>query len=412
MNRSSGLQENLLTLIAFTLLLALPFFLISCGSKQEKRGSEAAEERGEKHDNPESHVKEGMVTLKPESLSNAGVQVEKVRLVPHGATLAATAMIELNADRVSKISSRVSGKIAGVFASQGDRVQAGQRLAMLDSVELDQAWSDFTKAKGKRAWALSNLEREERLFEKKVAPEKDVQRAKQELNEATADVTLSTERLGLLGVDTGRLGENNSGGGARNRPLIPISSPLAGIVVEKTVTQGEVVGPEKMLFTVADLSSLWVLIDVYEKDLARIKSGMPVKISVAAFPDRVFHGTVRYIGDLLDETTKTVKARVVIDNKGSLLKPGMFASVLLDIRNDAAARAIVLPEEAVFVGTGGRYVFVQRDANTFVVRPVSVSEGAGKTVEVKEGLREGEAVVVKGVFALKAEMKKEAFGHE
>jgi cobalt-zinc-cadmium efflux system membrane fusion protein len=416
MKYSSSPLRKLRIMILVLLILTLPFFVMSCGSKQEKHGPEAVEKHSEKQGKPESKGEEGTVTLKPESLQTAGIKVEEVRLLPYGAVLSATAVIELNADRVSKISPRVTGKIAGVFVSQGDRVAAGQRLAMLDSVDLDQAWADYTKARGKKAWASKNLEREERLFEKKVAPEKDVQRARQELNEATADVTLSAERLGLLGVDTSSVVENNSNDDPnsrpRPRPLIPINSPLAGIVVEKTVTQGEMVGPEKALFTVADLSNLWVLIDIYEKDLSRVKRGMPVKLSVAAFPDRAFHGTIRYVGDLLDENTRTVKARVVIDNRNGMLKPGMFASVLLDIKDVSTAKTIVLPEEAIFVGSGGKYVFVQQDKSSFVVRPVTVSEATGKKLEVIEGLREGEVVVVKGVFALKAEMKKEALGHE
>ena len=115
-----------------------------------------------------------------------------------------------------------------------------------------------------------------------------------------------------------------------NHLLIVISSPIPGVVVEKTVTQGEMVSPEKVLFTVSDLSSLWVSIDVYEKDLSRLKAGMEAKLLVAAYPDTEFKGSISYIGDFMDEKTRTVKARVSIDNREGLLKPGMFATVSMD----------------------------------------------------------------------------------
>ena len=112
-----------------------------------------------------------------------------------------------------------------------------------------------------------------------------------------------------------------------NTRMIAISSPINGSVIERTATQGEVVSPDKTLFTVADLSALWAIIDIYEKDLGRLRTGTAVKVRTTAYPDRNFKGVISYIGDVMDEKTRTVKARVVVENAGRLLKPGMFATV-------------------------------------------------------------------------------------
>ena len=170
-----------------------------------------------------------------------------------------------------------------------------------------------------------NLQREETLFQKKISPEKDVLKARQELGEAEADLNLAKERFRMLGVDVSQFGSSKGNG---NHPLIPVTSPVGGVVIEKTITQGEMVNPEKTLFTVADLSTLWVVIDVYEKDISRLRVGTGVKVSVTAFPDKTFKGKISYIADVVDEKTRTEKARVTIDNASGLLKPGMFATVL------------------------------------------------------------------------------------
>lgn len=247
-------------------------------------------------------------------------------------------------------------------------------------------------------------------MKKKISPEKDVLKARQELSEAEADLNLSKERFRLLGIDISRM-ELKINGKENDHPLIPISSAISGVVIEKTVSQGEVVGPEKALFTVADLSTLWVVIDIYEKDIPSLKTGMGVKVSVTAFPEKVFRGRISYIGDVVDEKTRTVKARVTVDNSGGLLKPGMFAAVSIDAKG-AAEKAIALPEEAVLIDGMKRYVFVQIAPDRFKRQDITVGKTFGKKIEAAEGIKEGDAVAVKGAFILKSELKKESLEAE
>ena len=399
-------------LVAIFIVLGIAFLTAGCGKKeapQEGKTAAVAEpkENGQKGGNEKEEP--GIVMLSEEKQKSSGIEVQQVALEMAAVPLSATAVIEMNMDRAAKISTRVTGKAVKIIASQGDRVKAGQPLAYLDSVELDQIWADYLKAQGKVALVRKSLQREETLFQKKISPEKDVLKARQELEEEEADLNLARERFRLIGVDVEQF-ESSRGNG--NYPLVPVTSPVGGVVIEKAVTQGEVVNPEKTLFMVADLSTLWVVIDVYEKDISRLRIGTGVKVSVTAFPDKIFRGKVSYIADVVDEKTRTEKARVTIDNSGALLKPGMFATVLAEATSGRAERLIAVPEAAVLIDGAKRYVFVQVSHDKFKRRDIETGRTLGKRLEVTSGLKEGETVAVKGAFILKSELKKDSLEAE
>jgi cobalt-zinc-cadmium efflux system membrane fusion protein len=365
-------------------------------------GSTAKEEHADEHENEKAHEETAVVHLSQEAQKVSGIEVMAAALEPFSAPIEATAAIELNGDRVAKISARTSGRLVKIAASQGDAVKAGQALAWFDSPELGQAWAEFAKAKGRAELARKSLQREETLFQKKVSPEKDVIKAKQDLSEAEADLAYANEKFHLLGIDINKFDNRHEG---EQHPMIAIASPINGSVIERTATQGEVVSPDKTLFTVAELSALWVVIDIYEKDLGRVKSGTAVKVKTTAYPDRNFRGLISYIGDVLDDKTRTVKARVVVENAGRLLKPGMFATVLIEATG-GTERLITVPEEAVFLDGSKNYVFIQTAPEKFEMREVAVGRTLGKRLEVIRGLTQGEPVAVKGAFILKSELKK------
>jgi cobalt-zinc-cadmium efflux system membrane fusion protein len=400
------MRKNFLTWLVI-LLFGVVASVTGCERKESSKNDKPSASAEKKEEEKEP----GVVTLSPEKQKAAGIEVQKVVSESLSTLLSATAVIELNADKVSKVSSRVTGKIARVTVSQGDRVKAGQALAYLDTVELDQTCSEYLKAKSRQELALSNLKREETLFEKKVSPEKDVLRARQELSEVEADLLLAKEKFRLLGIDVSQVDLQKNRGGI-NHPLLPIPSLIDGVVLEKSVIQGEVVSPEKALFTVADLSTLWVLIDLYEQDAPRLKTGTAVKVSVTAFPDKDFRGTLSYIGDVVDEKVRKVTARVTVANTSGILKPGMFAIVLINTKAAEGKKMLAVPEEAVFLDGSERYIFIREGDGRFVVRRVSVGPASDTKIEIKEGLKMGEEVVTKGVFTLKSELKKETLQTE
>lgn len=366
-------------------------------------GSTAKKEHADEHENEKTHEEVAVVHLSEEAQKASRIEVMTAALEPFSAPIEATAAIELDGDRVAKISARTSGRLVKIAASLGDAVKTGQALAWFDSPELGQALAEYAKAKGRTDLARRNLEREETLFSKKISPEKDVIRARQELAEAGADLAFARERFHLLGIDIDQYEKKQAGD---QHPLIAVTSPIDGSVIERAATQGEVVSPEKPLFTVADLSKLWVIIDIYEKDLGRIKSGTAVKVSTSAYAEKSFPGFISYLGEVMDEKTRTVKARVEVENAKRFLKPGMFATVTIDAKGVQTEKAIMLPEEAVFLDGTKNFVFIQTAPEKFAMREIAVGRTLGKRLEVIRGLKKGEPVAVKGVFILKSELKK------
>jgi cobalt-zinc-cadmium efflux system membrane fusion protein len=243
------------------LILSIPLIILSllsiplgCRRQEDQKQPEVKMELGKKgNETGEKTEEHDLVVLTSEQMKIAGIEIRKAIAGSFDIPLTTTAIIESNSDRISKIGSKVSGRITKVAGRQGDRVSTGQPLAYLESVDLDQAWSDYTKAKGKHALAAANFKREEALFAKKIAPEKDVLRARQEFKETEADLKLSVRRLKLLGVE-GAKAEGQSDGSDESRHTVVIPSPIRGVMIEKTVTQGEMVSPDKVLFTVSDLS--------------------------------------------------------------------------------------------------------------------------------------------------------------
>ena len=411
--KGMGAKKINISLSMYCIMFFAALVLAGGCSKKEKtveqKPPEAAREaKTEKKEAPS----EGIVKLTPEGVREAGIEVQTVTATTPSVLISATAVLEMNGDRVARVNPRAAGRAVSVNVSQGDRVRHGQVLAQIDSVDMDQAWSNYLKAKGRLDLAARSAKREETLFQKKVSPEKDLLKARQEFSEAEADLLLAKERFRLLGVDVQHV-ETDTNGTDQKRPLIPVCAPLTGVIIEKTVAKGEMVGPEKTLFTVADLSTLWLMVNLYEQDLGKVRTGMQVKLSVSAYPGKEFKGRISYLADVMDEKTRTVKARVSIDNREGLLKPGMFATASIDsVEDSRAGKVIAVPEEAVFLNGSERYVFIHEGDGRFVVRRVSVGPASRSKIEIKEGLKMGDAVVTKGVFTLKSELKKETLQGE
>lgn len=394
-------------IVAILIVFGIVLLTVGCGEEEvsaEGKTAVMAEANETGHKCGDEKEEHGVVKLSQEMQRSSGIEVKQVAIEEVAVPLSATAVIEMNMDRAAMINPRMTGKTVRIIASQGDKVKAGQPLAYLDSVELYKIWADYLKALGKVELTRKSLQREEILFQKKISPEKDVLKARQELGEAETDLNLAKEHFRLFGVDIAQFAEAKGNG---SHPLVSVTSPVSGVVIEKAITQGEIVNPEKMLFMVADLSTLWVIIDVYEKDMSSLRVGADVKVSVTPYPDKIFKGKISYIADVVDEKTRTEKARVTIDNASGLLKPGMFATILTEARNGGNERLIAVPEEAVLFESSARYVFVRVSPDKFKKRDIETGRVFGKSLEVTAGLKEGEMIAVKGTFILKSELKKD-----
>jgi membrane fusion protein, heavy metal efflux system len=347
------------------------------------------------------------VRLKPEILQSRAVVVETAKKVSLGGVIAVTGKVEVNADRTAHVAPRIPGKVVWVGASLGDMVGAGQALARLDSVELGGALSEYYKARARIGLAKSNMERIRTLIEKKIAARKDILQAEMEHQTAMSELHADEERLRLYGLSPSEFAEHKEG----ERILLPVHSPISGVVTEKHTVVGELADPSKNLFKVDDLSSVWVLVDINEKDLSKIEKGRPATVKVGAFPESVFRGRMTYIADLVDDATRTVKARIEVANPGRKLKPEMFAMVELTVP-PSTSLVLAVPEEAIVDLEGKKVLFITGDETEFIPREVATGASGGGRVEITAGLKEGERYAAKGGFLLKSELKKGELGEE
>jgi cobalt-zinc-cadmium efflux system membrane fusion protein len=368
------------------------------GHKDEKEGEHKEEKEG--HAGHEEPGEAGCIKMSVAVQKQNGVIAAAAKKQRLTGAISATGKVEVNADRIAHVSPRISGKIVAVRASLGDGVAAGQSLATLDSVELGEALSRYHQSITKLGLAQSNMDRIKSLVDKKIAARKDILQAETDYKTAQTDLHTDEERLSLYGLSSADLA-----GEGRKKPLLPVRSPIGGIITEKHAIVGELADPSKSLYTVADLSSVWVLVDINENDIAKVRKGQAATVTVGAFPDQKLRGRITYIADLVDEATRTVKARIEVANPGRKLKPEMFASVELAMAADAPP-VVAVPEDALQDLDGKKVVFVTEGEAEFAARQVQAGRMAGGMVEIVSGLREGERYAVKGAFILKSELKK------
>lgn len=372
-------------------------------AEKEEAGHKGEKEVGEHNEEEEEHNEhgeEGGIKMTAEVQKQNGVVIVLAKKQRLAGVINATGKVEVNADRIAHVSPRISGKIVAVRASLGDSVAAGQALATLDSVELGEALNRYHQSKTKLDLAQSSMDRIKSLVEKKIAARKDILQAETDYKTAQSELHTDEERLSLYGVSIAGIRKEG-----RRKPLLPVRSPISGIITEKHAIVGELSDPSKSLYTVADLSNVWVMVDISEKDLAKVRKGQAATVTVGAFPDLKLRGRIAYIADVVDVATRTVKARIAVANPGRKLKPEMFATVELALAADAPP-VLAIPEDALQDLDGKKVVFVAENESEFGARQVQAGRLAGGMIEIVSGLKEGERYAVKGAFILKSELKK------
>ena len=297
---------------------------------------------------------------------------------------------------MARILSPVSGQVQDLHLNVGDDVKKGQTLFVLSSREIAAAVADHVGSHKDLELSEKTFAMTRDLFEHDAASRIALQQAENDLAKSRAKVAQTEEVLRVLGFDFGE------GRGAALASRMPVRAPIAGTVIERTMTNGQFVGTESTaLLTIADLSTVWVQADVFERDLSRIAAGQKADVTTAAYPDDHFGAEVARIGTVVDAQTRTAKMRFVVANPGLRLKPGMFATAELHVPS-ASAAALTLPSKAVFVENGRSYAYVEADRATFVRRELETQSGTGDRVRVSRGLAPGDRVVTDGVLLLRA----------
>lgn len=429
MNQPTASFEPMLRRATLAAVVAAAVLLGACSKTEDGHGhaegdahaGETAKAKPAEHEaghaEEEAHAAAGALKLSPEDAQRAGITVESASAQPLDETVVVTATIQPDQDRVARVAPRTEGRITSATAKLGDRVRAGQRLAVLDSVEVGEAHAAWVQAQSELRIAEADFKRAEQLDADEIIPRKDFLRARADRDKASAALRASDYKLRLLGGNP-----IASGGGVAS---FAVTAPFAGNVIQKNATRGDLASPSEAMFTIADLSRVWVIADLPEAALAKVRTGAKARVSVSAYGSEIFEGRVSYIGAALDRDTRTVAARIEVANADGRLKPEMFASATIEAwrghggrggRSDnvdetTPARAVIsVPDEAIVLMQSQPTVFVL-EHGAYEPRTVEPGERAGGRTVIKSGITPGEKVVTAGAYTLKARKQKSQLGH-
>ena len=354
-------------------------------------------------------ISRDIVKLSSSAAQEAGIKLSKAERGEIGQSLSLPAEIRFDADRVAKLSPKVSGIISRLYAREGDQVEKGARLALIRSRELAGLMASWQKAETQLSLTKQAYAREESLFVKKITSEADLQTARANLHAAKAARDAAENELHAAGVSHGAL-KNIAGAADGDNANAYLTAPIAGTIVRRTVTLGEAVSAGDAgaapLFTVVDDSVVWADIAVYKQDISRIRLGAPVALKTDA-GDTIAQSTVAFVLPVIDETSRTATARVIVENPQGTLRPGQF--VTADLSVGASEAVIRIPDAAVQLVEDKPSVFLPMEGG-YVPRAVMTGTKSGGYIEIRSGLSVGETFVSEGAFTLKAQLEKDAFG--
>jgi cobalt-zinc-cadmium efflux system membrane fusion protein len=355
---------------------------------------------------------EGLVRLSEEARKAVRIRLATVEKRRLGILLTATGGIRPNAYQVAHVSPKVPGKVAEVSAFQGTRVKRGDPLLVLDSIEMGAASADFLKTKSALEVAKINFEREDELMKRNATRGSDFYEARGTHLKAQADFQAARGKLLLLGWAAGKV-DTLKWDDPEGMSRVTVTAPVDGEVTEKHATIGELVGPDAAVFTISNLSTVWVELDLFQRDAGRVHEKQPVEIVCDAHPGKIFKAQVTYVGQSIAEETRTLKVRVEVDNRDGHLKPGMFVTAhIRDDQDEHAPERLTVPEAAVQRLGPATIVFIAKAPGIYEKRPVTLGRRNGEVYEVVAGVAEGESVVTEGGFILKSELLRSEMGHD
>ena len=364
-----------------------------------------------------------VVVLSDTALANSDITVEPAATRRRSERLQAPGLIALDETRTARVGSLQEGLISETPAQVGDRVRPKQLLATMHGHAMHDAWAGYRKAIADQrrldkelAYAIDAHARAGRLFAAKAISLQELQRAEvdrvsasQLVDMAKAEVNRSIEELEHVGVSIATAVEDNPDDPAdESTEQIPVRSPIGGVVLERLVTPGTTVVPGTPLFVVSELSTLWAIAEIDESHLSQVRTGRPVDVLVAAYPNERFSGTITFIADVVNPKTRRVTVRSTVPNADGRLKPDMFATVTLG--EGEARDVVVVPQAAIQTIDARPSVFVADGAGRFTPRAVKLGAEQDGFVEIAEGLATGERIAVTGSFVLKSELMKSSAG--
>lgn len=347
----------------------------------------------------DEHGHEVVVKLKDTAIQEFGIQTAVVGGGTIGTQTTLPAEITLNADAVAHVVPRIAGVVQAVSGNLGDKVKAGQILAVLHSRELSDYKAGYLGANEKLSLAQATYDREKNLWEKKITAEQEFLDAKRQLADARIELRSAAQKLHALGFSQAYLDA------MPDQPdgsliVYEITAPIAGTIIEKHLTLGESLKEDSEVFVIADLSHVWVKVNVHPKDLPFVQCGQKAVIKTE---HNQGEGVVSYVSGVLQENTRTALARIVLPNEDGKWRPGAFATA--SIYTASTECKIVVPGHAIVTMEGKSFVFIA-DEEGFVPKEVQTGRTNDQWTEIVSGLQAGQKYVAKGAFTLKSEMTK------
>jgi cobalt-zinc-cadmium efflux system membrane fusion protein len=346
-----------------------------------------------------AQIPTGEVWLTIQQIKEAKLLVEPVAVQNVGAVLVTSGRITFDDLRVAHVYSPVTGRVVTIASQLGERVKKDQPLAVLESPDVGSAFSDLGKAQADLQAAQRERMRQKDLYEAHAGAQRDYEAAEDNFRKAQAELQRAQQKARLF----------RGGVADRVSQVYTLRAPIDGEVIARNINpaaevQGQYSGGNAVeLFTIGELDKVWVIADVFEKDLALVRKDTPASVQVLAYRDRIFKGAVDWISESLEPTTRTIKIRCTLENPDRILKPEMYASVSLAVGGD---RALAIPRSAVLRLGDQTVVFVVQGTSAdgrmrFERRPVAVNEDeGGDWLPVTHGLKPGERIVASGAILL------------
>ncbi len=292
--------------------------------------------------------------------------------------------VSFDDNKVVKVYPFSSGQVVSVNVTIGDYVKAGQTLATIKSADISGNYSDMSIAGNDMAIAKRSMENAGHLYKNGIASEKEYLEAKENYNKAVSNTGKLRTQIQI-----------NGGGRTSANGMYTVSAPRSGYVVEKLINPGNFIRNDNNsnLFTIGDISDVWIWANVFETDLSKVKVGYTANVTTIAYPDSVFVGKVDKVNQILDPVTKVMKIKIVLPNKSNALKPSMFANIM--ISNTENKKMVTVPQSALVNDNQKVYVVVYVNNNNAAIRQVDVLKSVDGYAYIKDGLSEGEKVITK-----------------
>jgi cobalt-zinc-cadmium efflux system membrane fusion protein len=341
---------------------------------------------------PSVHLEGNTIHFSEEFAARHRVTSVKVAESELSPTIDVMGTVRYDVRKFSAVGARSAGRVRRVFKITGDTVRPGDVLADIESVDLGKAQATAEALRAKEFAAEANLAREQRLAEAKVTALREAETAKAEHQSLRAERRAAEKAVAALGASM-----------ASEVGILKLRSPIAGRVISATASQGQTVEPSSTLFEVADLSTVWVELLVFERDLQRVKAGDVAEMQPAGAKGVAVKGTVARVGDFVDPATRSAVVRVEVDNRQGLLRPGQSTSARIQ-SHGPSERALVIPKASVTFVDGKPTALVLVSPGLALPRAVELGPDDGEHVAILKGLNSGDSVITNGLFALKSEI--------